>query len=125
MGVPHRFKKGNQHAKGNPGPWEKRKILTQALISQLSEVDAATGKDVVHRLVAELIKHATGFEVKTIRRNASGKVVETTVEQIPSSVVAIREVFDRVEGRAVTAVEASDEGGSKVVLLFPSEYERI
>ena len=126
MGVPHRFKKGNQFAKGNPGPWEKRKILTQALISQLNEVDASTGREVVHSLVAELIKHARGFTVTTKRKNASGKVVEVVEEQVPSSVIAIREIFDRVEGRAVAAVAAEDgEGKGGVVLLFPSEYSRI
>lgn len=121
----HRFQKGNQAAKGNPGPWEKRKFLTQALISQLNEVDATTDKEIVHRIIAELIKHAVGFEVRTVRKDRSGKVIETTVEQVPSSVIAIREIFDRVEGRSVAAVEARDGEGGGVVLLFPQEYSRI
>lgn len=115
--MPHRFQKGNQVAKGNRGPWEKRKILTQALISQLNEIDEKTSKTKLHRVVQELLKHSMGFEVKTVRRDAKGKVIETIVEQIPSSVQAISAVFDRVEGRPRAADDG--EAGRTVTLVFP------
>jgi hypothetical protein len=75
------FKKGNKAAAGHRPPALRPDFLTQTLISQLNEVDKDTKSEVKHKLVAKLIELALGGDV-----------------------VAIREVFDRVQGKPAQAM---------------------
>jgi hypothetical protein len=70
------FKKGNKAGIGNAGPGGRGKFLTQALISQLNELDPKTKMMRAHKVVDALIKAASGGDVP-----------------------AIKEIFDRIEGK--------------------------
>jgi hypothetical protein len=93
MGV-QGFQPGNKMALGvGKGPQHRRPI-TQQLIASLHEVDEGTSKARVRRMVDKLIDLA-----------------------IEGDVTAIKEVIDRVEGKAVQAVQMSGPGGGPVVTI--------
>lgn len=75
------FQEGNQAAVGNRGP-SRPDIFTQALISQLHEVDKKTSKEKIHVLCDQLIKQGMAGEVN-----------------------AIKEVIDRVQGKASQSID--------------------
>lgn len=105
---PHRgqFQPGNKAAVGNPGPG-KRDFLTQVLISQLHEVDRSTGREKLHLLVERMLALALGFEFQVGRKKY----------QFPPDGRMIKEVWDRVEGKAVQAVGV-EQGSGKITIVF-------
>lgn len=82
--------KGNQYAKGNPGPW-KDKPLTDLLRRALLQGDAKKARRVAENLVALAGKRDT------------------------RAVAAIKEVFDRIEGKV--AQPLTGEGGTGPVVV--------
>lgn len=87
------FQKGNQASVGNPGPHQgRKKFITDSLISQLHELDPKTRKEKAHKVVAKLIEIASA-----------------------GNVFAIKEIFDRVEGKAASP-DGADLGVIKVVV---------
>ena len=97
------FQPGNQAAAGHRGN-NRPDICTQALISQLNEIDKKTGKEKIHLLVEQLIKLALGYERKVKSIDTKGKTKTATVE-VPPDIMAIKEVIDRVQGKAPQALE--------------------
>lgn len=127
--VGHRFQPGNQHAKGNPGP-SKKHALTQALISQLNEIDPRTDKAKLHKIVENLIKMATGFVIVEHVLGPDGKRTGKKIErEIAPDLAAIRYIFDRVDGPLSVGFGSSndnDEGScGKVYLVFEKADERV
>src|SRR5215210_8068526 len=96
MPKPGTFQKGNKAAVGH-GPATRPDICTQALISQLHEIDKSTRKEKIHKVCAQLIKNATeGGET-----------------------AAIKEIFDRVQGRAPQAIQVDgDAGGTNLTMVL-------
>jgi hypothetical protein len=97
MAKPGTFQKGNKLGLRNPGPM-RHNMITGVIISQLHEIDKNTSREKIHLLVEALIKNALGYE-KTIMEK--GKKIKV---QVPPDLAAIREVIDRVEGKAAQAV---------------------
>jgi hypothetical protein len=77
------FKKGNKLAA--LGDHTKKRVLTQQLISELNEVDA-NGVTRMRKIIRALVSNAEAND------NA-----------------AIKEIFDRLEGKPVATVEAGPE----------------
>ena len=75
------FQAGNKVAAGGRGP-TRPDIFTQALISQLHEVDKKTSKEKIHILCEQLIKAGLSGEI-----------------------AAIKEVIDRVQGKASQSID--------------------
>jgi ribosomal protein L17 len=75
------FESGNQAAVG--ADHSKRKILTQALIAELNEIDAKTKTKRLRKIVLKLIENAEGGDN-----------------------VAIQHIADRIEGKVTTVVDA-------------------
>lgn len=113
------LKKGNRIAVGQPGPWERHRQMTQVLISQLNEVDATTSKAVVHDIIAKLIRQARGYELKKYKI-VSGKRVLVGIDEMPSDLGAIREIFDRLEGKPKQSVDVKSNGNTTITLILGS-----
>lgn len=79
--------KGNQNAKGNPGPWADRP-LTDLLRRALAQGDSKRARRIAENLLDQAAKND------------------------PRAVQAIREVFDRIEGKVPQAI--TGEGGGPV-----------
>ena len=97
MSKPGTFQKGNKIGVGNPGA-HRHSMITQVIISQLHEVDSKTSKEKIHMLVDRLVEHALGY-TKEVKQD--GKRIKV---EVPSDLAAIREVIDRVQGKAAQAV---------------------
>src|SRR5215210_5499231 len=94
MPKPGTFQKGNKAAVGHR-PATRPDICTQALISQLHEMDKSTRKEKIHKVCAQLIKNATeGGET-----------------------AAIKEIFDRVQGRAPIQMDGDARGANIAIIL--------
>jgi hypothetical protein len=78
------FKKGNKAAVG--ADHTSRKLISQALIAELNEVDATTGMTRLRKIVLRLIDNAEKGDN-----------------------VAIQHIADRVEGKPTTTVEAGPQ----------------
>jgi hypothetical protein len=114
------FQKGNQLAKGHSGANRQRDPLRQILMSQLHEIDAHTGQEKKHKIVANLIKAATGW-TETILVKGKRKTICHEPEAW-----AIKEIFDRVEGKAPQAVsidnakeDATQIGFIERIIVYP------
>src|SRR4051812_13939545 len=94
-----KFQKGHRLSVGNSGP-VRHNMISQVLISQLNEIDPKTQKAKLHKIVDELIRQALGFEKKILHKN-TGKLIKI---QVPGDIVAIKEIIDRVQGKAHQAV---------------------
>ena len=105
MGRPGTFQRGN---KAGVGVNKRRPdFLTQALISQLNEIDKSTGKAKIHMLAERLLCHALG---------GSYRIGDRMVE-VDSGLHAIKEVFDRVQGKAPQSFTFEDPEGGSVLRL--------
>ena len=94
MGFRKGENKGNKFSVGHRAS-TRPDICTQTLISQLHEIDKDTKKEKLHLLCEQLIKLALGYQIKR----------GDTIVEVPPDIAAIREVIDRVQGRAPQAVE--------------------
>jgi hypothetical protein len=98
------FKRGHKFGRGSNG--QLRRDLTIELISQLNEFDSLnyTGvgpkRDNLHRIVENLVLQAKGQD-----QIESGKVVKRE----RGDLAAIREIFDRLEGKPRQKVEVKEE----------------
>jgi len=107
------FQKGNRLAVGHDGSKIKRDPLRQVLLSQLHEIDELTGQEKKHEIVANLIRAATRWTEK--RKDSKGKVYEYVHEP---EAWAIKEVFDRAEGRPAQALTVdAKEGATNIALI--------
>jgi hypothetical protein len=84
-----RFKTGNVVGLGNQNA-RRGRFLTQALVAELNETDPVTGQKKFRALVKRLVDHAISKD---------------------GDLAAIGMIFDRVEGKAVQAVELSGRDG--------------
>src|SRR6266851_2211765 len=109
----HRFQKGNKAALGHDGR-RNRDPLSQVLISQLHEIDHETGQEKKHLVVANLIKAATGYYEKVKLPNGKTKIIHHEPEAW-----AIKEIFDRVEGKAPQAasIDNAKEDAAQIGLI--------
>lgn len=82
--------KGNQHAKGNPGPW-KDKPLTDLLRRALKQGQAKRARQIAENLL------------------------DQAAANDPRAIQAIKEVFDRIEGKVPQAI--TGEGGGALEIL--------
>lgn len=110
-----RFQPGNQAAAGVKHT--NRRMMTQQLISILNEefqdYDPKTGR----------FKKGTGQPITKMRRLLDNLVFNGTVL---GDTLAIKEVFDRVEGKAVQAIQlgADENSGGKVIIhLLPKDLK--
>lgn len=106
--------KGNQYAKGNPGPTRLRPV-TQAIISKLHEIDKNTGKEYIYSLVDELFKQAITRKFKE-----KGKVVE-----IIGDLGAIEMIMNRSDGKPVQGMSLEGAGSGKVTIVFEPVEEKL
>ncbi len=120
------FQKGNKLALGRHGR-KSRDALSQVLTSILNEIDHETGQEKKYRLAQELYNLAVGYEEKIECRNGKIKIIK----HLPN-LAAIRELIDRVEGKAPQAISLdSPEGPPPIafierVIVHPNgERERI
>lgn len=93
---------GNTYGIGNPGP-VTRNPLTQQLIAQLHEFDRDHKKENKQVIAEMLIKLAKGgvFKYKAKVKDKKGVARIKWVEQwFPPDINAIREIFDRTQGKA-------------------------
>jgi hypothetical protein len=98
MTRPGTFQKGHKLAIGSHG--QIRRDLTISLISKLNEpVDKRTGQTKLQRVVSNLIALATGAD----EYDKKGKLVKRGTGDL----AAIKEIFDRVEGRVPRASRSS------------------
>lgn len=117
----HRFGPGNKAAVGNPGPHQgKTKFLTQALISQLNEYSKS-------RIITE-VKLVKGKPVKTYRYDTETLTkIHLVIERLITNAIddgdmaAIKEIFDRVEGKVVQAVEGTGDQNVINIRLIPGD----
>jgi hypothetical protein len=104
------FQPGNNLSVGNKGR-QAPSLVTQELVSQLNEIDKNTGKEKKHAIVANLIKLAMGYTwKKKIKLSDGTDSVEEVVVQ--PDIVAIKEVFDRAEGKAKHQLVTGQDGGA-------------
>jgi hypothetical protein len=94
------FKPGNKMAVGRHKASRNfnRVLPTQVLISQLNEINPETGSAKMHDLADQLIKRALGFDKKMTIKGKK-KIVH-----VESDISAIREIWDRVEGKAPQSI---------------------
>jgi len=100
--VPNHAQNGNMRAAGNIGS-APRNPLTQQLIAQLHEIDRSSKKENHHAIVESLIKLAKGgtYKYKKLQKDKRGVMRMMWVEEwYPPDLNAIKEVFDRVQGKA-------------------------
>ena len=107
------FKLGNKASVGNRGRASPN-CITQAIISQLHEIDKDTKKSKVHLLVEKLIDLAMGREHKV-----DGKVIRE-----PPELQAIKEIIDRVQGRPPQGLEISNKDGEAFKTLSGNMTEQ-
>jgi hypothetical protein len=122
----HRFGVGNKAAVGNPGPGGRQRVLTQTLISRLNETIRHA------RLKTVWITSKNGkVRKKQILEEADATRVMHLVDSLLENAIvhrdmgAIKEIFDRVEGKVVQAVEGTGENDRAIVLKFLPEDEKI
>jgi hypothetical protein len=95
---PGTFQKGHKLAIGSRG--QIRRDLTVELISQLNEIfDKRTGQTNLQRVVSNLVAQASGAD----EYDEKGKLVKRDTGDL----AAIKEIFDRVEGRVPRATRSS------------------
>ena len=102
QGSDSRFQKGHKLAKGSNG--QIRRDLTTELISQLNEtIECADGmkRTKLHRVVKNLIAQAIGTDMV----NSDGTITEST-----GDLMAIKEIFDRLEGRPKQRIVGPADG---------------
>jgi len=103
------FRPGNDAAVGNRGRMHST-AMSQVLTSILNELDKETNKAKMYKLCGKLYDLAVGYSFKKKEITADGiEVIKEVVVQ--PDINAIREVFDRVEGKArqqVTVTGADD-----------------
>ncbi len=96
------FKKGNTIGIGNKGRGNPS-LITQELISVLNEMDKNTGKAKKYVLADKLVMLALGYKYKQKKTVVDPEGKERTIEvevEVQPDIIAIREVFDRAEGKA-------------------------
>ena len=93
------FQKGNTLLIGNRGRAHPQ-ICTQELASQLNEIEPKTGKATKHRLIARLIQNG-----------------------LDGDTAAMKEVFDRIEGKAPQALEVSSDRETHNYTLDPTGHD--
>lgn len=99
------FKPGQS---GNPGGRVKRDVLTQHLIAELNEIDAKSNVVKSRRLICQLVDKACDGDL-----------------------VAIRDIYERVEGKVTQPHSGDDEAPPLQVLLqglgeaVNAKFERI
>ena len=113
--APHRFGKGNKAAVGNPGPSQRPKVMTQALVSQLNEITKRSRVITEIRLVKNKPKKFYRFDEKTMNNihHITERLIENAVE---GDMQAIKEIFDRCEGKVVQAVEGTGENDNAITI---------
>ena len=100
------FQKGNQYAKGGYGG--RRPIPTMELIQQLNELcdnykNTEPERTKLNRMIENLVtKATTGDDVV----DKDGKLVKKGTGDL----AAMREIMDRIEGRAAQKIVAVDDG---------------
>lgn len=118
-----KFDVGHAESIGNRGP-TRPDFCTQAIISQLHEIDRNTSSEKIHVLVEKLLKLAMGYTKKVkqidaqgnIKVDAKGRPVLAMVEVEPD-IAAIREVFDRVQGKAPQSIDLHANIGGGVMIV--------
>ena len=116
-GRPTPFQLGNKLAVG-----QRKNPLTQVLISQLHEIDPATGKEKQHEIIAALIKCATGYIHKSKVRQGNKRVVVET--SYPPDLLAIREILNRVDGVPKQTFESKTENRTEVIYQSADEIRK-
>jgi predicted transcriptional regulator len=86
------FQPGNKAAVG--ADHSRRKVLTQALIAELNEIDPKTKMTRLRNIVRALIENAEAKDNQ-----------------------AIMAIFDRIEGRPVQAIANDDDGAPFVIQI--------
>jgi hypothetical protein len=113
--------KGNQYAKGNPGPWGGRPI-TSAIIQKLNECSKETNREYIWQLVDELFEAALSRQEVVLRRDGTAvldKSGKPMTIRVLGSLEAIKEIIARVDGKPRQDVKV--EGGVQVVLHLDAE----
>ena len=85
--------------------------MSQVLTSILNELDKETNKAKMYKLCDKLYDLAVGYTYQKKTKLDDGTVVSVEDVVVQPDIVAIREVFDRVEGKArqqVTVTGAND-----------------
>lgn len=90
------FRPGNSVAVGHDGSSKNHRVLTQTLISALNEADPKCPKGRMYALVDKLLKLAIG----------------------DSDLDAIRYVFDRVDGKMLSATSREGDAGDDEPFAF-------
>jgi hypothetical protein len=113
--------KGNQHAKGNPGPWGGRPV-TSVILQKLNEVNKTTNRKYIWQLVDELFEAALSRE-EVIRRRDGSPVLDDKGKPMTIRVLgdmdAMKEIINRSDGRPKQDVKL--KGGGTVILHFDAE----
>jgi hypothetical protein len=122
MAGPRLFQRGNRIGTGARG--QLRSMIASEIIQQLNEVDPKTGRSKLQRLVENLIEKATTgddrYLMETRTRTVNGKKVkyqvptETLVHKGTGDLHAIKEIFNRVDGKAVPTTLTPDVPEPKV-----------
>jgi hypothetical protein len=99
------FSKGHKFGKGSNG--QLRRDLTIELISQLNEIEPndPQQRPKLHRVVRNLIRQATTAHDKVV----DGKTIEGS-----GDLAAIKEIFDRLEGKPAQKIVGPDNGPLQV-----------
>jgi hypothetical protein len=106
MGFRKGENRGNKFAVGHRAS-TRPDFCTQTLISQLNEIDKRTGKEKVHMLCDTLYKLATGYTYKRKYKEDGKRKVEEV--EVQPDVLAIREIIDRLQGKAPQAVKVGGD----------------
>jgi|SRR5580704_320764 hypothetical protein len=91
-------------------------IVTQQIISQLNELNKFKRVPNLDVIVEQLITQAAGYEV-TVTKKVKGKEIKTKVE-IPGDLAAIKEIIDRVQGKAPQSVTVGGEEDAPIVQII-------
>src|ERR1700686_5462330 len=91
-------------------------IVTQQIISQLNEMHRFKKSPNLDVIVEQLIRQAAGYEVTVVKR-VKGKEVKSRVE-IPGDLGAIKEIIDRVQGKAPQSVSTGGEEDAPIVQII-------
>jgi len=109
------FKKGNKAAVGSGGPSQRPRVMTQALVSQLNEITKRSRVITEIRLVKGKPKKFFRFDEKTM--NNIHHVIERLIENaVEGDMPAIKEIFDRCEGKAVQAIEGTGQDDNAITI---------
>jgi hypothetical protein len=122
MTGPRTFQRGNRI--GTEARGQLRSMITSEIIQQLNEVDPKTGRSKLQRLVENLIEKATTgddrYLMETRTRMVNGKKVKyqvptkTLVHKGTGDLDAIKEIINRVDGKAVPTTLTPDVPEPKV-----------